>query len=215
MKDERVDDTEEQHVRPGSTILTNGQRCICGPDSPLLQGLGVITDDIIQAARRNKRKIQAEFVASTADVDNVKITLADAQDKVVLLRGKHQEMLRHQRCAEEHHKKASEISKSATIQLAEATSSGAQAIAVQNLQSLAKLSQAVLRSSTVELERITKKIGTFEDDLQRARYRVELQVEAYEDLLRRRDRASKAPEQEEVLINTVTEFMQKEGHPRN
>ena len=98
-----------------------------------MKGLHQITEDIVEATRRKKRKIQDEFAASVADVEEVEKVLVDAQDKVVILKGKHAEMLKHFRRGEENHFTAAEVNKSATIELNEALTSGETAGSIKNL----------------------------------------------------------------------------------
>ena len=186
--------------------------CICGVDAGVVKGLLHINEDIVAAAQRNKRKIHAEFAANAEDIEGVKKALVDAQDKVVLLRGKHAEMLKHHRRGEENHLNAADINKSATIELNQALSAGEEQECIKNLQALSNISHAIMRSSTVELERLNRKLRFTGTNLESARTRVEAYVKEYEDLLQRRDQVSEALKVEDRLMDVVSDFMQKESN---
>ena len=220
-KDEGYDSVGDQSPRGTPDIPStdggNGQRevCLCGTNLSVVKGLCVITADIVAAAQRNKRKVHADFVSTVIDVDGVKKVLLEAQDKVVDLRSKHLDMQRHHRHAEENHIKAADINKTATIQLNDAISSGMEKNSLQNLEAMADLSHAVLRSSTTELERVTRKLRFAASSLQTARNAAEEHVREYEHLLRQRDRASAPLELEDRVMDAVTSFMQKESDVKN
>ena len=215
--EENGDGTDINDIRERNNMQCHGPRsalrccAFCQEESPIVMGLCAITDEIVSAARLKKRKLQEDMVSSKADLDSAKKSLLHAQDRVIHLKEKYGEMQRHLGRAEQNHNIAADLSKTASIQLNDAISSNTETDSLKNLQALAKLCGAVLKSTTTEMERVTKKTTLIHDNLQTARKRVEEYVRLYEDQIRRRDRASTTLQEEVRLMDVVAEFIQKEN----
>ena len=185
-------------------------KCVCIADSCVAKGLYIITEDVVAAARRKKRKVHADFAATAADIEAIKKSLTIEQDKVIIARDKHAAMVLHHRRAEEHFTKSVEIEKSTSNQLAEILSENSNSQSIQDLRSLAKVSWTIRNSATAELDRLTRKMKFVKANLRAARARVEEMVNKYEELITRRDKASETLKREDALMSAVTEFMQNE-----
>ena len=146
------------HVLRPRVRRDRGERCTYGGEEKFVRGLRVISDEIVEATRRNKRKIHAEYVASAEDKEKAMRDLVAAQDKVVTLKAKHGELLRHHRRAQKNYFKVAHIRETTTIELASAISACAEQGTVKKLRPLAAVSGAVLTSTTMELERLNTKV---------------------------------------------------------
>ena len=212
-------DNEELHVRNNANSQRTRdatQTCyLCQDESPVVMGLCVITEEIVTAAGLKKRKIQEDIVACTADLDTAKKELLHAQDRVIAIKDKFNEMQRHHHRAQKNYNFAADLSKAVSIQLHAAVSTETATESLKNVRCLKNICEAVLKSTTLEMERVTKKTSLLGDNLKSARKRVEERVGVYEDLLHRRDRASKAQQEELRLMDVVTEFMRKESRWAN
>ena len=69
----------------------------------------------------------------------------------------------------------------------------------------------MLNSSSMELQRVSRKLRFADAQLKGGRAWVEEHVKAYEVLKTRQDKASEALNREEAVLNAVTEFLEK--HP--
>ena len=176
-----------------------------------MKGMFVINQDIIEAAQRKKRKIHEENLASAADLEGARKAFEEAQDKVVQLRGKNVEMKRHHRRGEENYFSAEEIWRNASIQVAEGSTNGTEPDHMDKLRAIATLSTAILKSATVELERLTRKLRYTDRNLQVAHDLAEEKVLVFEDHKRRQDQASRILQVEEPLMNAVTNFLEREN----
>lgn len=176
-----------------------------------MRGLCLIKDDVVEAARRKKRKIHAEYDASVSEKEGAMRSIVEAQDRVVTLKSKNEEMKRHRRRGEKNYFKAADMRESTCIELAAAISAGAAQGTIGALKPLAAVTDAVLTSTTMELERLNRKSRILEKTLQTARGIVEGKVNDYDTLLRRQNRATEALNVEEELLNAVTEFMAKKS----